>query len=395
MSKANRILPVAFFGILLSFLVLFGLRVQDIHPLETVTPAPEESAVTWNGLWSGGWQTDYSVALQEDFFGHNDLVRFYNQYKYSILHELPGNWIIGEDEYMFYGLQTESYVCGSRAAMGTEADFDAYAKEVRAFQDALAVRGKSFVYMLEPAKCIVYEELLPWNYRLIANQYADDADSNYAMMITAFQNNGVQYYDMTSDLLALKDADEHVVFANTGHHFTPYAASVGLNQMFTELAPEMPDLDFPTIEINSLTNEVFKIDTDIKIASNLWFTRAGTVPETTTFTYSHTSENSVYLFGSSYGAEVRYCLYSAPGVAAFNYFLFQQYFTSTTNCSVTDGATASLFTSSSTPEDMHMAENILRADLVMVDQQPSEGILLTHQNFFAYMNEYFANEYYE
>lgn len=350
-----------------------------------VRGADSSSAPDMQAVADGTYQKQWEEWLGVSFFGRSAVESCHNQINYSIFRDASGEWVCGEDRYLFSKGQTRVYI-QLPSAMYLPEDYDDYARKVARMQAALEGAGKKFVYLLTPTKVETYPEKLPWYDRLAAEHGPSRDESGHSLLVKAFETYGVHYYDCTEDILRMKDEGDLDIFYKTGHHWTLTACAAELNQIFDGIKSMTPGIEYPRVQVAQMVDDVGQYDLDIISGQKLWFNHNRDVHyESPVILYPQTSGAKVYWFGTSYGALFTDALYQDTDFRAFDRLAFQQYFT---GLYIFDqnGTQVRGFTPEDTPEDVGVMENIWDNDLIVMEQQADSGIYPTHVKFVDYVN---------
>ena len=338
-----------------------------------------DDIVSLETIMDGSAQKSFQKWYNENFNGYFNTIRVHNQIEYSVFNDACGGFIQGKDGYCFSGAQSNLYVLGDEANPCSWEEYEEYAKQVAELQKQLIEQGKEFLYLLTPSKTEIMNEYLPWNLRILEERYADSDNSSRAMMIRAFEKYGVKYYDTKKDILELKDIGENRIYYKSGHHWSLSAASQEISKVISHIDENgCVGLSYPQIRVIGSRNEVYPTDMDIINAQNLLFFEKENyqIP----VIECKPCENSVFIFGTSYGRELFDSLHDYQGIGAFKKSVYMQYFTEMDSFS--DGRlNVSYFEPDEREDKYGISEMIDEADLIIMEQNAILGVRGTHQRF--------------
>lgn len=387
----DGIIPVGILGFMAVLSATFVLRFQNSSLLygTAVSPAPDANSF-WD-LWDGNFQESFDSYLNDNFYGHTMAVKLHNQIEYTLFHNGVENWLVGKEGYVFEKNQTYSYVGGGAVDGRNANDYEQYAQKVYQLQSELQKQGKEFLYLVNPVKAEIYPDKLPWYEILLEKKYANHKDAAKDRMIAAFEKYGVHYYDTTDDLIKMRMDSNFEIFPKTGHHWTLNAVTHEWNRLSRELSKEGAAEKYPYFLIHGVTDKIIdEKDKDALELQNVLvpiLSEKYTTPEAS---YAQKSDQSVYLFGTSYGMEIAMVLNQDPQDMAFQSFVYQCYFTTVYRYSK-DGFSVDEYTQENTPQDLGILEKVQNSNLVIMEQPGAMGLLDTHIKFLDYVNEAIGN----
>lgn len=390
-KKSNRvsiILPSIILSYLIILLMLFIIRYPNKTQLIGFTPKAYPVNIDLKNMYNGTSQIGINQWVNDNFTGHNFIVKCYNQFKYTFLHEGTNGWLLGKEGYIFNSERSYGYVSGVKANINSQDENDEYAMKLRSMQDKLESQGKEFLLYLNPIKDELYTDKLPDSYNFVAEKYLTDENNPKQKLISSLEKFGIHYYDTTNDWKNLKKSGQ-TVFHNTGIHPTIDVTTISLNIALQSLNNSVN----PKISIIGSKNLLFAVDKDIFSLQNVFRGIEGEEYNTPVINYEFRSPQNVFIFGTSYGWELVEALYRNEGNHAFNQLCFQEYFT---NKAVMDdnGRQSYSYTQNQPIADIGTMEEIRNSNLVIMEQQYAYGIIDTHKKFIDYVNENADNLYY-
>ena len=211
------------------------LRIRSAQPLVGVvdsSPAP----VGVSAFMSGAMQKAVSENFGRSLPVFNISVRAKNQFLYSLFHESGASGtIVGKNEQLFQQSSID-YFCSSGTSRG-EAEVNEWAGKIRAIQDILDAKGKSFIYLITPTKAATYPQFLPAHLHCPAQNAAQSNKLNRLRAVLSAH--GVRYVDGPAIVAEAKSKYPIDLFARGGTHWKSYQrrlSGAGDHARFTEFA---------------------------------------------------------------------------------------------------------------------------------------------------------------
>lgn len=386
------LLPGVVGSALLGMLLLFVFHVPNLGGLTGFIPSNYPSQINVKSIFDGSFQNGIDKWISDNFCGHNFWVRCYNQIKYSVFSEGTGAYTVGKDGYLYNKYQTYQWAAGKAGNTWSEKEFDEYALNVRRMQDTFEALGKDFFYLLTPIKAEIYPEKLPAPYAFLAKRYSEQEHSTTVMLKAALTKQGVHWYDATDALKDYEAKEKGVAFHNTGHHWTIEATAYSLNRIFQEVRL-LQKIELPGIQQVGERKEIFATDKDLYSLQNIFGGIQNDNYITPIINYDYISNNNLYIFGTSYGWEMKEALFQNVGNRAFNQLIYQQYFTHRV---IADGMgdSRSEFTANQKPAELDIMSGLRDSDVIIMEQVKSLGIMDTHVKWLDYVNSNLGTLYY-
>lgn len=385
-EKISLILPAGIFGFLAVLGLLTVLRLSEPVQLHDFKPSAHPGKMTCEAINSGEYQRDFAAWAGDVFFGHHFLLKTYNQFKYSLLKEAPGDCMVGRDGYLFSESQTGMWAGGRRCNPTTAEEYDTFAKQIRTLQDLLEMRGKAFFFLLTPVKAEICTQKLPGRYLFLADQYAEENGSIGQMLKTALDRYGVHYYDATDYLRETENAGKVQVFHNTGHHWTLDAVSMVLQECFRVHAKALSGIDLPSVSTLEQRDEIFHVDRDLYYLLNVFKGKLDEDYHIPEIVYDHRSQDRVFLYGTSFGYEIEQVLYQNGTNRAFEKLVSYMYFTNK-NIYDESGMHTVSFTPQQDISELGIMEDVLGSSLVILEENNIFGVAGTHKKWVDYVVE--------
>lgn len=393
--RTEKIVPIGILGFLIALLFAFMLRFENKTELINVPLSPYPDKITLKDLMSGEYQKKFGKWMTDNFYGHTKIVKSHNQIEYSVFKEGVWDGLLGQQGYLYAKGQTQVYTGGGYRwkENSQEAAYDDYAQKVYKLQTELKKKGKDFVYLLNPMKAEIYPEYLPWNEKIVEQCYANKGITETKMLLKSFNKYGVNYYDSTEDLKKMKQESDFEIFAKTGHHWTLSAAANEINSVFRNIQSLTPEMDYPLVEIKGTKDELFTTDKDLLLTLNIFRGKSSKEYLTPIKQYKNKSNQSVYIYGTSFGWELYYALFQSEGDRAFKRLVYQEYFTRLNEIDK-NGEHNYAYSEENVPIDLNIMNNIRDSDLLIMEQQGLLGIPQPHLKFVDYVNKNIKHLYY-
>lgn len=234
---------------------------------------------------------------------------------------------------------------------------------------------------------------MPWNENIVLKKYKNEGLNDTELLTKSFDKYSVHYYKTTEDLKNMKQKNDYEIFAKTGHHWTLEAASKEINSIFQNVKNTTPDVEYPIINIKKTKDILYPTDKDIFELQNLFGGQLSQEYVTPVNQYVKKSNNSVFLFGTSFGWQLADALYQNEENHAFSKLIYQEYFAHVSKYDESGKDTLD-YVPENVPSDLCIMKNIQNSDLLIMEQQDSAGILPTHLKFVDYVNDNMDRLYY-
>lgn len=211
------------FGLTISVFVL--IMTQTIwHPfkfkaLAGVTDKVEMPELNFNTYSDGSFQSDYDEYLMQNFGFREPLLRFYNQYLWSLFGKENIDHIVpGKEGWIFYKHHIDDYYGQEmyRWQNNTDAAIDRYEREIslmKKLRGVLKEYGIEFLMFVAPDKAFIYPEYLP-------EQEFDTTTINARKYyVERFVEEGFPHIDMTEMFIKMKDTTDYLLMPSKGAHW--------------------------------------------------------------------------------------------------------------------------------------------------------------------------------
>ena len=388
----NYIVPTVSVAFLLFLMVTSALRLSNSSALNGVTLAsfPTDTSIT--AILDGSFQNSFDKWMTDKFYKHTEIVKVHNQIEYSIFNDGMGDWIQGREGYLFSKSQTYNAVGGDYVNKTSWEDYLEYAESMSHLQKLLNAAGKDFVVLLTPVKAEIYTDKLPWYERLIATHYEHAENTKRKMLLKALNQYDVNYYETTEDLKAMRGNADFDVFSKTGHHWTLTAAATEMNTILEKVAEKSLFTSWPSVTVTGINDILFGTDKDILNLQNVNIPKLAERYTSPVVSYIST-DDSAYLFGTSFGWEITGSLYKDADNRAFDSLVFEEYFTNVNEYDA-NGSRRYTFSASNTPDDVGVMKYVTGADVIIMEQQASLGVMNTHKKFIDYVTSCLESDYF-
>lgn len=216
------------------------LRIRSASPLAGVAK-PKPATWTREAFLSGQLQRSVSTNIGRLSPVFPISVRAKNQLVFSLLGQSPApDVLIGERGQLYERPYVDEFC--ARGAPPDMARIDAWAAAIRQSQDALAQRGKGFIYVITPSKAARYPEDLPLSAPCAAR--VADMPDKIAPYRRALETHGVRFVDGAT-LVSQKRADYPVpLFPRGGTHWNALAAGLAFQEMIRVAPWAVGDMTF-------------------------------------------------------------------------------------------------------------------------------------------------------
>ena len=227
----------------------FGMfRFRPLKGVFEPTPKPE---LTFGNCKNGVYQTQIEKYLSENFGFREPLIRFYNQYDFSIFNNTHCHFITpGKDGYLFYDQAVNDYF-GTEVPKHFDTDDDLRAKVekevslMKQLQTELHKYGIEFLTFLAPDKPWVYPECLPKHAPRLP-----DAVNTVEYYDQKMTEAGIPHIEMTKWYQQMKDTASFDIFTKTDSHWR-FSAVYGYDSLFRYMN-SLNDFGIPKIHIGSV-----------------------------------------------------------------------------------------------------------------------------------------------
>ena len=211
------------FGLTISVFVL--IMTQTIwHPfkfkaLAGVTDKVEMPKLDFETYSDGSFQSDYDEYLMQNFGFREPLLRFYNQYLWSLFGKENIDHIVpGKEGWIFYKHHIDDYYGQEmyRWQNNTDAAIDRYEREIslmKKLRGVLKEYGIEFLMFVAPDKAFIYPEYLPYQ------EFDTTTINARKYYVERFVEEGFPHIDMTEMFIKMKDTTDYLLMPSKGAHW--------------------------------------------------------------------------------------------------------------------------------------------------------------------------------
>ena len=270
-EKTYKRLFLLFMGILLLPVILQVTHIPPIRKLEGYTQPIEKVSPNCNSIMDGSYQQYLDESAAAHFGGRSFYVRCYNQFMYSVFHEVTNNNIvIGKNGEMFLKQYTDD-VSGitlkEKFSTADSAKLAARQNIIRTLEliDSLKAHDIAFLVVLAPSKTAIYPEWLPDS----IHPHNFCLQKEYAAL---FQENNIPHIDFIPIFNTLKKSEKYPLYTKYGTHWSqgtiPFVADTLLRAMEGLLHRPLPHIQL--IDSN-ITRKYSRPDKELESTCNLLF----------------------------------------------------------------------------------------------------------------------------
>lgn len=226
-----RIIKVTLFLLMFLALAISALqsdmkifKEHDLKGYYQINGAPSLQSFTWGRWFSSGFQDEFSKRLNENIGLRNSLIRFSNQYDFSffgIIH--AEGFIRGKQGYLYQEDYVHEYT--GEYFIGTAA-IDKKLSRLKNVMDSLDAHNVPLLLVFEPGKASFYPEFIP-------NRFHPEkrGQTNYGYMIRRSEELGLNFLDMNSYFLKMKDSSLFPLFPRYGMHWSLYGVPFAVDTL--------------------------------------------------------------------------------------------------------------------------------------------------------------------
>lgn len=312
---------IAFF--LFAFILLFVFAGLFYKKRDSI-----KKYVSISSFRNGNSQMALDRAFNENFPKKDAILKVLLQIKYSVLKFVNEMWDLGRDGYLFHDYITKSWSAGLVGEDIDEERLESFVKGVRVFQDLILSKEKDFVFLFTPTKAQIYPEKLPWNFRILAKKYSSLSDAYGQKVKALFEKNGINYVDLCPVVEEQKKSGL-LVYPKTGHHWTLLSSSQAMDSVFSKNKAFFSHSKTPRLRLAGIISKVETVDIEIPLIMGLRFYNADDESFFPVIEYDAVNDDSLFLYGTSFGFGIMGALFREDEKKAFNkgyYFMYNSQF---------------------------------------------------------------------
>ena len=215
-------LLLLFFPLLQLYLHVF--RENDLHGYYRLKDKPDFSLITRKGWFSGEFQPDYAGRIEDHIGLRKSLFRVNNELDYrffGLTHAL--GFIRGKGGNLFEEDYIQEYT--GRFFIG-KSTIEEKVRKLQRLQDTLASMGITLRVVLEPGKASIYPEYIPDHYNPERTTL-----TNYQYFKSCMDRSSVQYLDLNSWFVRIKDTTRYPLFPKYGMHWSMYGLALAMDTL--------------------------------------------------------------------------------------------------------------------------------------------------------------------
>jgi len=263
----NRLAAILFY--LLMVMLFLPVAQQNFNLVEVGrlygsvkrVKAPDLNSENW---FSEKYQKGTEKFVSQKFGFANWFIRFENQIQYTFYHKAKANGvIIGKQEYLYEKGYIDAYY--GRDFIGKKRIRDNYVR-LKTVVDTLQKLNIDVLIVFAPGKATFYPEYIPDYLK------SERKITNLEYSVKTVDSLGLDYIDMSSWFVKMKDAASYPLYPKTGIHWSYYGLKLAIDTMVSysrnKFKLNLPDLSWQPIEMKS---ELQRADHDIELAMNLIF----------------------------------------------------------------------------------------------------------------------------
>ncbi|MBN1338345.1 MAG: hypothetical protein JXA03_03430 [Bacteroidales bacterium] len=276
MKLLEKILLICVMVIILSPPAMMFFPWVKEKPLSGDFVVPPQPRINMNDWLDGIYQEKYEPWANFHIGFHHSLFRLANQLDFSLFGKVRSDDIIRgkNDFFMEY-----DYI---RAYSGIdyigEKSLDRFIRRLTFLQKKLkADNNTDLIFVIEPGKAGFMPENIPERFPV-----NDTVMNNYRKMVELSAKHGLEFIDLNSYFLSLKDKTTYPLFTKYGTHWSQYGMSLAADSLIKYIEYTR-NTDLPDYKIIRYEKEIRsrRPDYDIGNAMNLIFR----LPETDTLAY--------------------------------------------------------------------------------------------------------------
>ncbi len=249
----NRIKVIILF-LLLALLVIsiiqFRLKLFREAPLTgyySQSELPKLKYFTWTRWFSGEFQDQLSLRVNDNIGFRKSLIRISNQYDYSLFGIIHAKGFIqGKERYLFeedyIHEYNGTYFIGQRT-------IDKKLSRLRNVMDSLRSYHIPLLLVYEPGKASFYPEYIPHRFHPDKRE-----ETNYDYFVKLSRDLGLTFTDLNSYFLQMKDTARFPLFPRYGMHWSlygvPYAVDTISRLIESETGRTLPDFHIRRLNVS-------------------------------------------------------------------------------------------------------------------------------------------------
>jgi hypothetical protein len=241
------------------------IREKNLFGHFTVRNMPKLTNISREGWFSAQYQEEITAGFNENIGLRKTLIRINNQFDYSLFRTIHAEgFIAGKNGYMYEEDYIKEYT--GKYFIGKTA-LDKKLEKLYDVQQLLKKQGIDLILVFEPGKATFYPEYIPTRYQVKKRTL-----SNYDYSRTKLKALGMNYLDLSSWFLSLKDTSKYDLFPRFGMHWSIYGMTLAVDTLSRYISAvhgaRLPGFYIKETEIAA---EPRSTDNDIEEMTNLLF----------------------------------------------------------------------------------------------------------------------------
>jgi acetyltransferase AlgX (SGNH hydrolase-like protein) len=262
---------------------------MTLHPDIKFTPS------AW---WSGSYQDEKMLFINDSTGFRPDLVRLTNEINYRVFKLLPSVAYVGNNGYLF----NREYIDEHEGRYYTDdVAIRSSLIKLKLVQDTLERMGKTFVFAYAPSKAYFMPENIPFPLR----RPGGPKTSNYQAFRKLGDSLKIKQLDYNALFAAMRDTSKNLLFTRLGAHWSTYGSLLASDTLIKFIEHER-NIKMPHLVITKLRypDTIMGPDNDLAKCSNLIFPLAKEklcYPE-----YHYSTDNTkikMIVIGDSFGGQ--------------------------------------------------------------------------------------------
>ena len=250
MRRIKVIILFLFLSLMLISIIQFRFRLFNEAPLTgyySQSELPNLKFFTWTRWFSGEFQDQFSLRVNDNIGFRKSLIRISNQYDYSMFGIIHAKGFIqGKDRYLFeedyIHEYNGEYFIGQRT-------IDKKLSRLKNVMDSLRSYHIPLLLVYEPGKASFYPEYIPSRFQSDKRE-----ETNYDYFVKRSRDLGLTFMDMNSYFLQMKDTARFPLFPRYGMHWSlygvPFAVDTISRLIESATGRKLPDFNIRRLNVS-------------------------------------------------------------------------------------------------------------------------------------------------
>ncbi|MDR2085236.1 MAG: hypothetical protein LBP67_09610 [Bacteroidales bacterium] len=236
-------------------------KIFNVRPLSGVINIPKIEKFNFKNYYDFSFQESVEKTLETSFGFRESLIRLYNQYTWDFYKKTPSTKVlVGKDNWLFpnWHLHATPY------SKELTANFDRQAHYLYQLSNILKEYNTHLLVCFIPSKTEIYKEYINKNINI-------DSDFNpIDYYCNKFDENGVNYINLTKMFYDVKDTAIFNSFPQTGTHWSNIMSVYAADSIFN-IFRSLSGINMPKLKIEKpYTANVRNPDNDLELILNLY-----------------------------------------------------------------------------------------------------------------------------